>query len=78
MAIVKITTASNKLLNTEEVAEALNISEKTVRAMCREGLIKAIKLPGGRTWRVPEDEVVRLVRGDHQPREEQEEQGAAS
>lgn len=73
MALVKITAASNKLFNTEELAVILNVSEKTVRAMCRSGVIRAIKLPGGRTWRVPEDEVARLVRGERQQEEGQAE-----
>lgn len=63
MTLVQNSTAS-KLLNTDEVASALNVSEKTVRAMCRSGVIRGMKLPGSRTWKIREDELARLLSGE--------------
>jgi len=43
----------------EELARALKVSGETVRARLRRGEIKGLRL--GRIWRVPRDEVERLL-----------------
>lgn len=51
-----------RLLTPEETAEILGMSPKTVRDWCRAGYIKAMKVGKAGLWRVPEDELDRLVR----------------
>lgn len=51
-----------RLLTPEETAEILGMSPKTVRDWCRAGYIKAMKVGKAGLWRVPEDELERLVR----------------
>ena len=50
-----------RLLTPEETAEILGMSPKTVRDWCRAGYIKAMKVGKAGLWRVPEDELDRLV-----------------
>jgi excisionase family DNA binding protein len=54
--------ASGALLTIDEVAIRLNISTKSVRRRIKAGLIRKASL-GGRTVRIPPDEVQRLIAG---------------
>jgi len=42
--------------STREVAEALGVSEQTVRTWCRVGVIPAVRPEGTRKWRILKDE----------------------
>jgi len=43
----------------KEVAEILKVSERTVQKWCRDGVLNAMKLPGGH-YRIPVEEVRKL------------------
>lgn len=46
----------------KEVAEILNFTERAVRQWVIDGKIKAVKIMS--QWRIPEEEVERLKRGE--------------
>lgn len=46
---------------TSEVAEMLGVSVPTVWRWCKNGLIKALRTPGGQ-YRIPAEEVERLMK----------------
>ena len=46
----------NELLTVSQVAEYLQISEKTIRRLIANGKIKASKV-GGRAWRIKESDI---------------------
>lgn len=46
----------------KEVAEILNFTERAVRQWIIDGKIKCVKIMG--QWRIPEEEVERLKRGE--------------
>lgn len=46
----------------KEVAKALNFTERAVRQWIIDGKIKAVKIMS--QWRIPEEEVERLKRGE--------------
>lgn len=46
----------------KEASRILNLSEKTMRRLCRDGEIDARKV--GREWRIPRKEVLSLCGGD--------------
>lgn len=48
-----------KLIQTSDVAVALDRTERTVARWCREGRIPCLKL--GRKWVIPEDELNRFI-----------------
>ena len=50
---------NNRLWLTSEVAEILRLSAETIRRGIRDGRIKAQKF--GRTWRISDSELERLV-----------------
>lgn len=52
-----------RLLRVKEAALLLNVSRKTVWKWIRDGRLKGVRLPSGR-YRVPEGEVVRILRGE--------------
>jgi len=55
--------ASGRFFNIEEAAHMLGVSEKTLRAMCRDGRITAQKLNGSRRWKISEVELTRILNG---------------
>ncbi len=56
-------TPPEPLFTAEEVAATVRQDAETVRRWAREGLISAIKLPGGR-WRFRQEAVDAILRGD--------------
>lgn len=52
----------NMLYTTKEVAEILKYKHETIRKKCRSGEIKAVKI--GKGYRITEEEVERLKRGE--------------
>jgi excisionase family DNA binding protein len=56
-------TSPESLLTTEEVAAAVRQDTNTVARWARDGLIPAIKLPGGR-WRFRREVVDAILRGE--------------
>lgn len=44
-----------RFITTARVAETLGVSEQSVRAWCRHGLIPATRPPGTRKWLITED-----------------------
>lgn len=50
------------IYTTKEVAEILKLNIETIKRMARDGRIKAVKL--GKQWRIPEEEVERLKKGE--------------
>jgi excisionase family DNA binding protein len=59
-------TPNPPLLTADEVADLLRQDGETVRRWCRDGLIKAIKTPGG-LWRIPREEYEAILRGERRP-----------
>lgn len=55
-------TANRRLLSTEQVADALAVTPKTVRRWITSGELPAVKLH--RQWRIRADELERLLLGD--------------
>lgn len=53
------------LLNTKEAAQALNVSERRIRAMVKAGQIAAVKV--SRDWAFSEDEIRRLAQTPRPP-----------
>lgn len=55
---------STKLLNLQEVAEKLRVSQRTILRYLRAKKLKGSKLGGGRTalWRIPEEEVEKFLK----------------
>ena len=51
-----------KLLTPEETAQILGLSPKTIKDWCRAGYIKAVKIGKGGIWRIPENELDRLIK----------------
>jgi excisionase family DNA binding protein len=45
---------------TAEVAEIVGRSEYSVREWCRKGQVRAVKAPNGRSWLIPQDELLRI------------------
>jgi excisionase family DNA binding protein len=41
----------------DEIAERLKVSTFTVRRWLREGVLRGRKLPGTRSWRIPESDL---------------------
>lgn len=54
---------SDRLFSLSEVAEALNVSELTVKRYIYAGKLRSHKLPGGQ-HRIPQSELSRLLEGD--------------
>lgn len=58
-------TASNetpaRYYSTPQVAEMFDVKPATVRDWIRGGRIKAMKLPGGRHWKVSQEELERFA-----------------
>ena len=52
----------DEMYTIKEVAEALNFTERAVRQWVIDGKIKAVKIMS--QWRIPEEEVERLKRGE--------------
>lgn len=61
----------DKFYTAEELADYLKVSAQTVRAWIREGKLKAVKF--GRSWRIADHEVQRIV-SEGVPEEEEVEQ----
>ena len=51
----------DKLLTPEEAAGQLQVSLQTVKRWLRSGQLKGVK-PGGRLWRIEEEELQKFVR----------------
>lgn len=49
------------ILNTETMAELLNVSDQTVRAACNDGTLPAVKV--GRRWFVSRDLFIEFLNG---------------
>ncbi len=45
----------DKMLSTEDIAKQLDVSPHTVRAWLRKGILKGIKVGGGKLWRISEE-----------------------
>jgi excisionase family DNA binding protein len=61
--------ATRRWINTQAVADQLNVDEYTVRTWLRAGrLPEAARLPGGQ-WRVPADAAARFLRPGSEYRE---------
>ncbi len=56
--------ATESDLTPEEVAERLRVDVTTVRRWLADGDLRGYKLPGGKLWRIPAEEVERIKRGD--------------
>jgi excisionase family DNA binding protein len=53
----------SEILTAKEAGEMLKVSDQTIRAMIRQGKIKAIKI--GRAWRIKREEIERIIeKGD--------------
>jgi len=50
------------VLTTEEAAQLLRVTVKTIKTMCAEGRLPAAKV--GRAWRINRDDVLTFLRGD--------------
>lgn len=48
---------NEKLLTPQAVAERLEVSPDTVRIWLRKGILKGIKVGGGKLWRISESSV---------------------
>ena len=53
---------TNNLITTREAAKRLHLNQEVVRRKIRLGYIQAVKVPGGRGWRVKIDELEKLLR----------------
>jgi excisionase family DNA binding protein len=56
-------TSPESLLTSEEVAAAVRQDVNTVQRWARDGLVPAIKLPGGR-WRFRREDIEAILRGE--------------
>ena len=62
-SIISIPKRGDKMMyRIKEVAKILGFTERAVREWVRTGKIKAVKIMS--EWRIPEEEVERLKRGD--------------
>ena len=52
-----------KLYTAKEVAQTLRVSDATIRNMIRRGDLPAIKLPGGKTYRITEESLLECLKG---------------
>jgi len=59
---------SKELLTVSQVAEYLQISEKTVRRLITNGEIKASKV-GGRSWRIKEHDIEQYLNANTNEKE---------
>jgi excisionase family DNA binding protein len=53
-----------EIMNAEEAAKLLRISDRTARALCREGRLPGEKV--GREWRIKRRDVMAYLAGDEQ------------
>ena len=60
---------SNDLLTVSQVAEYLQISEKTVRRLIANGEIKASKV-GGRSWRIKKSDIEQYLNANTNGKEQ--------
>ena len=51
-----------KLLTTKTVAERLEVAPDTVRIWLRKGMLKGVKVGGGRLWRISETEIDEFIK----------------
>ena len=51
-----------KLLTTKAVAERLEVAPDTVRIWLRKGMLKGVKVGGGRLWRISETEIDEFIK----------------
>lgn len=58
------TQAPPEIMNAEEAAKLLRISDRTARALCREGRLPGEKV--GREWRIKRHDVMAYLAGDEQ------------
>ena len=57
------TAVDKEWLTLKEAAEALRVSEFTIRRWLQRGLIRGVKLPTARAgWRIPKSEIERLLK----------------
>jgi excisionase family DNA binding protein len=57
-----------EFLKVSEVCEILGISRRTALRWIYEGKLKAVKLGGGRLWRIRESDLKRFIREGHEPK----------
>ena len=51
-----------QIYTVNQAAERMSVSSDTVRVWLRAGLIKGIKIGGGRMWRVTEDAIQEFLK----------------
>jgi excisionase family DNA binding protein len=51
------------LLTTQQTADMLGISRRSVATLCRDGTIRAVRLGDGGRWRVLRNSVDEIIRG---------------
>ena len=56
----------DKFLTVKEICDILKVTRGTVIRWIRIGKLRAIKLGGGRLWRVRESELKRFMRQGHE------------
>ena len=50
-----------KAYSTQAAARIFGVQDETLRTWIKKGKINAVKLPGGKAWRVPESEIKRIL-----------------
>lgn len=51
----------NALLSPQEAAEMLRVTDRTVQRYIKDGDLPAVRLPGGRLWRIRRGDVEALL-----------------
>ncbi len=54
---------TSKLLTPDAVAERLAVSPATVRIWLRKGILKGVKVGGGKLWRISESAIDEFIKG---------------
>lgn len=55
------------LVTVEEAAKFLKVHHETLRKWLRQGTLRGVKIGGGRMWRIPKAELVKLQRQSVEP-----------
>lgn len=53
-----------ELVTVEEAAKFLKVHHETLRKWLRQGTVRGVKIGGGRMWRIPKAELVKLQQQD--------------
>jgi excisionase family DNA binding protein len=54
---------TDSLITTREAAKRLHLNQEVVRRKIRLGYIPAVKVPGGRDWRIKTDDLDKILNG---------------